>query len=62
MPQLGAALPAHCWAGGLTPACAWWASLLPAATIHPHGVAYLKSSEGSPYFDGTMGERAVNAC
>lgn len=25
------------------------------ATIHPHGVAYLKSSEGSPYFDGTMG-------
>ncbi|PSC72045.1 multicopper ferroxidase [Micractinium conductrix] len=26
------------------------------ATVHPHGVAYLKSSEGSPYFDGTMGE------
>lgn len=25
------------------------------ATMHPHGVAYLKSSEGSPYFDGTMG-------
>ncbi|KAI7843651.1 hypothetical protein COHA_002890 [Chlorella ohadii] len=25
-------------------------------TIHPHGVAYLKSSEGSPYFDGTMGD------
>ncbi|KAL4429029.1 hypothetical protein ABPG77_006068 [Micractinium sp. CCAP 211/92] len=25
------------------------------ATIHPHGVAYLKNSEGSPYFDGTMG-------
>lgn len=23
--------------------------------MHPHGVAYLKSSEGSPYFDGTMG-------
>ncbi|EFN54070.1 hypothetical protein CHLNCDRAFT_58397 [Chlorella variabilis] len=25
------------------------------ATMHPHGVAYLKNSEGSPYFDGTMG-------
>lgn len=34
----------------------------PAATIHPHGVAYLKASEGSPYFDGTMGETPPSAC
>ena len=31
----------------------------PAATMHPHGVAYLKSSEGSPYHDGTMGAPPV---
>ncbi|KAL4440358.1 hypothetical protein ABPG75_003359 [Micractinium tetrahymenae] len=30
------------------------------ATIHPHGVAYLKNSEGSPYFDGTMGADAAD--
>jgi FtsP/CotA-like multicopper oxidase with cupredoxin domain len=24
-------------------------------TLHPHGVLYTKSSEGSPYIDGTSG-------
>ena len=28
-----------------------------AVTLHPHGVAYLKGSEGSPYEDGTTGEQ-----
>eukprot|EP00211_Chloroparvula_japonica_P000212 CAMPEP_0119118782 /NCGR_PEP_ID=MMETSP1310-20130426/535_1 /TAXON_ID=464262 /ORGANISM="Genus nov. species nov., Strain RCC2339" /LENGTH=1158 /DNA_ID=CAMNT_0007108173 /DNA_START=20 /DNA_END=3496 /DNA_ORIENTATION=- len=31
-------------------------------TLHPHGVAYLKDSEGTPYKDGTTGDdRADNA-
>lgn len=28
-------------------------------TLHPHGVAYLKGSEGAPYADGSSGARAA---
>lgn len=33
-----------------------------AVTMHPHGVAYLKDSEGSPYEDGTTGEGLAFHC
>ena len=32
-----------------------------AVSMHPHGVAYRKSSEGAPYADGTSGARARSA-
>ena len=28
-------------------------------SLHPHGVLYAKSSEGSPYADGTSGVQAL---
>lgn len=32
-----------------------------AVTLHPHGVAYFKNSEGSPYEDGTTSKCSVPA-
>ncbi len=32
------------------------------ATLHPHGVFYLKDAEGAPYNDGTSGARAFALC